>query len=229
MAPQEVSENQIVVSADKINFETTEDIDTLIPSLAPPEKKLMPQHMKAWLKQYKIASRSSTITNAFVAALLPHDTYDISKVEEAMGFLKMDVNNLTCVYCGEAPTTWDHLTNLVQGGKTNQNGHGHRIYNLVPCCEKCNSSKGKKTFKDWIGGYTDKKKSNPGTPRVKEERREELIEMLSNYQDKCPSLSPIDKELEIELMGMRNAIFAILEEADKAVAKARPKKNTKNP
>jgi len=228
IAEQEISENKNLVSLAENSFETAEDIDALIPFPTPPEKKLKPQHMKAWLKQYKVSGRSSTVTNAFVAALLPHDTYDIDEVEKAMVFLKQDVNNLTCVYCGEAPTTWDHLTNLVQDGKTNENGHGHRIYNLVPCCEKCNSSKGKKTFENWIRGYTHKNKWKPGTSRVKDERREELIELLTSYQNRCPSLSPIDKELEVKLMGMRDAIFAILEEADKAVARARPKqKNIK--
>ncbi|MGZ4925167.1 MAG: HNH endonuclease [Halobacteriota archaeon] len=220
---QEIREDKNLASPEETDLESTEDTDALIPFPTPPEERLEPRHMQAWLKQYKVASRSSTVTNAFVAALLPYDTYNDEDVKQAMAFLKQDVNNLTCVYCGEAPTTWDHLTNLVQDGKANQNGHGHRIYNLVPCCEKCNSSKGKKTFTAWIRGYTHKGKWKPGTPRVKDERREELIDLLTDYQKKCPSLSPIDKELEAKLMGMRDAIFAILEEADKAVAKARPK------
>lgn len=205
------------------NIETTEDLDELIPFPTPPGNKLQPHHMQAWLKQYKVASRSSTVTNAFVAALLPHDTYEKEIVKEAMRFLKQDVDDLTCVYCGEAPTTWDHLTNLVQGGKANGKGYGHRIYNLVPCCEKCNSSKGKKTFEDWILGYTHNEKEMAGTSRVKDERRKELVLLLNEYQEKCPSPSPIDIELEAKLMGMRDAIFAILKEADEAVAKARPK------
>jgi hypothetical protein len=229
IASAKIGKDNTAASTDKSNLETAEDIDALIPFPTPPEEKLEPRHMQAWLKQYKVASRSSTVTNAFVAALLPHDTYELEVVNEAMVFLKQDLNNLTCVYCSEAPTTWDHLTNLVQGGKANQNGHGHRIYNLVPCCEKCNSSKGKKTFTDWIRGYTHKKKQKAGTSRVKEERREELITLLTDYQKKCPDLSPIDKELEIKLMAMRDAIFAILQKADKAVAKARTKqKNSKS-
>ncbi|WP_137175460.1 HNH endonuclease [Massilia sp. HP4] len=209
--------------------ERGEDIDALISFPAAPEKKLQPSDMKAWLKQFKVGSRSSTVTNAFVAALLPHDEYDLNAIKEAMAFLGQDEANLTCVYCGDPPTTWDHLTNLVQDGKANPFGFGHRIYNLVPCCAKCNSSKGKDTFKQWILGYQQKKGWKNGTLRVEKSRRHDLVKLLESYQEKCPSLTAAEKELEEKLMGMRDAILAILVEADKAVAKARPKPKKAKP
>ncbi len=47
-----------------------------------------------------------------------------------------------CVYCGAPATTVDHVTPLARGGH-------HAVYNLVPACGTCNSSKGAKLLADW--------------------------------------------------------------------------------
>lgn len=199
-----------------------DDIDTLTYETTPPKKRLRASDMRAWLTQYKVNTRSSTVTNAFVAALLPHDEYHERSVESAMVELDQNVDKLHCVYCKGSANTWDHLTNLVQGRKAN--GHGHRIHNLVPCCSTCNSSKGRKSFSDWILGYQHKKNGwVEGTDRVKGDRKE-LVESLILYQQKCPPRSEKDLELEAELMAMRDCVLAILEKADKLVAEARPPK-----
>lgn len=50
-----------------------------------------------------------------------------------------------CVYCGQKTDklTLDHATPIHEGGK-------HNIKNLVPCCKRCNSSKGTKALEDWV-------------------------------------------------------------------------------
>ena len=51
----------------------------------------------------------------------------------------------TCVYCGaQDDLTCDHIIPLARGG-TNDNE------NLATACRSCNSSKGKKTLKEWAG------------------------------------------------------------------------------
>jgi len=51
-----------------------------------------------------------------------------------------------CVYCGmtfgEIRVTWDHVIPVARGG-------AHGIGNLVPACQRCNSSKGKRTVTEW--------------------------------------------------------------------------------
>lgn len=106
------------------------DIDSPAVSVGTPSKRLQPKDMGAWLKQYALANRNTTVTGAFVAALLPHDEYHKEIVKQAMLDLDQKGDVLTCVYCEGIPTTWDHLTNSVQSHKAN--GPGHRVYNLVP-------------------------------------------------------------------------------------------------
>lgn len=200
-------------------METVNDIDILKFKPAPPVKQLKASDMKGWLTQYRVSTRSSTVTGAFVAALLPHDKYDESAVNEAMIALNQDVNELNCVYCGGVATTWDHLINLVQQRKAN--GDGHRIRNLVPCCATCNSSKGGTPFDKWISGYVHARKGAiPGTRRVTGDRAA-LVTLLNNYRKDCPPRSPNDIELEEKLMAMRDQVLAILVEADKLVAETR--------
>lgn len=200
-------------------LETDNDIDVLAFDLTPPKKRLKASGMKTWLAQYKVSSRSSTVTNAFVAALLPHDEYDEVKVQQAMTRLGQKSDELNCVYCGRPATTWDHLICLVQAKKAN--GHGHRVRNLVPCCSTCNSSKGGTPFDDWIQGYTHSKKGFiKGTTRVSGDRVE-LVKLLREYQSECPKRSTDDLDLETKLMIMRDRVIDILIEADQLVENAR--------
>lgn len=49
-----------------------------------------------------------------------------------------------CWYCLQEPATlFDHLVNYDKPGSTNN------IYNLIPCCKPCNSSKGNKDLEEW--------------------------------------------------------------------------------
>ena len=216
-------------SEDGKNRDSEANIDIDSPTVAPlalekrKGKRLQASDMKAWLAQYKLRTRSSTVTGAFVAALLPYDKYDDEVVRQAMVDLKQKTDELRCVYCEGVPTTWDHLTNSVQDRKAN--GPGHRVYNLVPCCAGCNSSKGGKTFTQWINGYpsaSKKRKQIPGTARVSDDRREYLLKLLSEYQSKCPPRTAADIELETQLMAMRDRVLAIFDEADELVRRARP-------
>lgn len=201
-------------------MDTDDNIDSLAFELTPPKKKLKPSDMKAWLRQYKVNTRSSTVTNAFVAAILPHDDYDALVVKKAMEDLEQSGDTLVCVYCEGIATTWDHLINLVQDRKAN--GHGHRVRNLVPCCAICNSSKGGRTFDQWINGYEHEKKGwVSGTPRVRQDRRDNLVAMLRDYSKQCPNRTSEELDLEAKLMGMRDSVLAILQEADKLIAAQR--------
>ena len=51
----------------------------------------------------------------------------------------------SCAYCACASekVTMDHVVPLVRGG-------GHSIGNLLPACQKCNSSKGHKLLVEWM-------------------------------------------------------------------------------
>ncbi|HYM78106.1 MAG TPA: HNH endonuclease [Candidatus Dormibacteraeota bacterium] len=97
-----------------------------------------------------ITGRSSSIRNAFVAAIIPITKPSADEVESALRILGLNPNDVRCAYCGDRATEWDHLRPLVSGGKPT--GYPSSIRNLVPACGKCNQSKGKTDWKVWMCG-----------------------------------------------------------------------------
>jgi len=99
-------------------------------------------------KPMSVTGRSSSITNAFVSAIIP--VIDPSEAEEleALNILGMDPNDIRCAYCGDRATEWDHLRPLVSAQEPT--GCITEIANLVPSCGKCNQSKGKAQWCTWI-------------------------------------------------------------------------------
>ena len=95
-----------------------------------------------------VTGRSSSITNAFVGAIVPTVFPTESEVLEALQVLGMSSNDVRCAYCGDPYTEWDHLRPLVIDQKPT--GYISELANLVPSCGKCNQSKGKKPWREWI-------------------------------------------------------------------------------
>jgi HNH endonuclease len=97
-----------------------------------------------------ITGRSSSIRNAFVAAIIPITKPSAADVESVLQILGLSSDDVRCSYCGDKATEWDHLRPLVSGGKPT--GYPSSIRNLVPACGKCNQSKGKSDWKVWMCG-----------------------------------------------------------------------------
>jgi hypothetical protein len=95
-----------------------------------------------------MVSRKSSITNAFVSAIIPVVAPTLEEIEKALGILGMEPGDVRCAYCGDQSTEWDHLRPLVI--KRRPTGFISEIANLVPACGKCNQSKGNKQWRDWI-------------------------------------------------------------------------------
>lgn len=96
----------------------------------------------------KISERSSSITAAFVTAIVPQVEPREEEIREALNILEMSPDRIECVYCGGSYSEWDHLRPLVSGQKPT--GFITEIRNLVPSCGKCNQSKGNKDWKVWM-------------------------------------------------------------------------------
>lgn len=99
-------------------------------------------------------SRTSSITNAFVNALVPQIPPTIEEIETALTILEMDPVDMRCAYCGNVMTEWDHLRPVVS--KKRPTGYITEIANLVPACNKCNSSKGSSNWREWMLRKTPK-------------------------------------------------------------------------
>src|SRR5437867_9645834 len=97
-----------------------------------------------------VTGRSSTLTNAFITAIIPVIEPSEAEELEALRILKMDPKDIRCAYCGDKSTEWDHLRPII----TNQEPTGYltEIANLVPSCGKCNQSKGKSNWRTWMIG-----------------------------------------------------------------------------
>jgi hypothetical protein len=109
----------------------------------------------------KITSRTSSITNSFVQAIIPMDSYSEEQRAEALAKLGMTMERLSCIYCGSPTTDWDHLRPLVRDSRPT--GYISEIKNLVPSCGPCNQSKGAADWKAWMVG---KARGSPTTRGV---------------------------------------------------------------
>lgn len=92
-----------------------------------------------------LKGRSSTISNAFVIGITPYIRPDDSELEAY--YSALGIQEGQCAYCLGDGNGRDHLKPLVINGMPS--GYITDIHNLVPCCQKCNSSKGSKDFKTW--------------------------------------------------------------------------------
>jgi hypothetical protein len=97
-----------------------------------------------------MTSRKTSITNAFVCAIIPCVRPSADEIAEALQILGMDATDVRCAYCGDRATEWDHLRPLVV--KRRPTGYISEIANLVPSCGKCNQSKGNSYWRDWMLG-----------------------------------------------------------------------------
>lgn len=98
----------------------------------------------------KITSRSSTITNAFVQAILPTVAPDTAGRAAVLKHFGQSEANLRCVCCGDPASDWDHLVPLVAGKRPS--GHTSGRGNMVPACGRCNQSKSGHSWRKWITG-----------------------------------------------------------------------------
>jgi hypothetical protein len=99
-------------------------------------------------KSVKIIFRSSSITNAFFNGIIPSIEPTKEQIIKVLEILHINNDNITCCYCGDKATEWDHFRPLIINKKPT--GYISEIHNLVPSCSKCNQSKGNKEWLKWI-------------------------------------------------------------------------------
>lgn len=111
-----------------------------------------------------IKGRSSSITAAFIQAIVPVVEPTPDEITEALAILGMTPGACVCAYCGVTRTEWDHFRPLV----TNQRPTGYitEIANLVPSCGKCNQSKGSKHWRAWITSNARRSPATRGAPSL---------------------------------------------------------------
>ncbi|HEY8563904.1 MAG TPA: HNH endonuclease [Beijerinckiaceae bacterium] len=106
-----------------------------------------------------IISRTSSLKNSFVQAILPAIEPTPEEVVEALAILGMTPDAMSCAYCGASSTDWDHLRPMVR--RKRPTGYITEIRNLVPSCGPCNQSKSGADWHAWMIGTAR------GSPRMK--------------------------------------------------------------
>jgi len=138
----------------------------------------------------KVSGRSSSITAAFVTAIVPQRKPSDSEISEALAILEMTPDSMACAYCGGTYSEWDHLRPLVI--KQRPTGYFTHIQNLVPSCGKCNQSKGNKHWKAWI---TSGAKLSPKSCNVPD--LEARITRLEKYEA-WGNVQPVDFQILVD-------------------------------
>ncbi len=126
-----------------------------------------------------VSGRSSSITNAFINAIIPTVEPTESEELEALAILGIDPDNICCAYCGDKATEWDHLRAIIGGQEPT--GYITEIANLVPACGKCNQSKGKSHWRAWMEGPARLSPKTRGIPDLASR-----IERLNAYESWRP-------------------------------------------
>jgi hypothetical protein len=113
-----------------------------------------------------MVSRKSSITNAFVNAIIPTIPPTTDEIDEALTILGIEATDMRCAYCGDKATEWDHLRPLV--AKRRPTGFISEIANLVPACGKCNQSKGGSDWRKWMLSKAKLSPTGRGLPKIAE-------------------------------------------------------------
>jgi hypothetical protein len=127
-------------------------------------------------KPTKIASRSSSITNAFINGIVPCIFPSEDEVKSALEILGMNIDTIRCSYCGDKQTEWDHFRPLILDKRAT--GYISEISNLVPACGKCNQSKGNKNWRVWMLSDAKLSPKSRGISNL-----DEKIQCLSAYEN----------------------------------------------
>lgn len=155
-----------------------------------------------WPTQTTLTARSSTITSAFVHTITPwlveltaeeeaavREIYDNIQKKYGITILGATKKDHRCAYCGAKATSADHIHPLVDNCEAS--GNITEIYNLIPCCASCNSSKGNKAFDVW---YSDPETISRIQSLTSDYpiRKQALLELIAAL-DKYSSKNAVDK------------------------------------
>lgn len=169
-------------------------------------------------KPVRITGRSSSVTNSFVNGVIPVVVPTEADVQNALEILGM-LEQVTCAYCGDTSTEWDHLRPLVE--KQRPTGYISEIHNLVPACGKCNQSKGNKNWLVWMRSAARLSPTARGVADI-----EERILRLQEYERRgTPTRIDFEAAVGAELWERHWAhhkrLLALMREADEAAQEIR--------
>lgn len=161
--------------------------------------------LSAYLKN-RLSTLRYSLAQDMCPPAIPLSEADLTLRSEA---LALDTLGDRCVYCerNEA-TTLDHFHALIHKGYPTK--FCNDLWNLIPCCTACNSSKGNKECILWLQGDSKKCPMKGKSP----EDKQRIIDKLSAYkilmESKCQknpaTKEDFDKILEPLVFGMKQSV-----------------------
>ncbi len=152
-------------------------------------------------------TRQTTINMAFAKSLTPVLMPTQVELDVALALLGME-HGIKCSYCGGAYQTWDHFQAATQ--QSRPSGFIDEIDNLVPCCSRCNSSRGNREWTTFMKYLEDEKvqqlnaaiaglrkdkhsgDANVETERLKNEYAEWLVQHKVRQKRLCDFSEAVD-------------------------------------
>ena len=92
-------------------------------------------------------------------------------------------NRRRCVYCGDPATAMDHFRAFMQP-KGRPSGFRDDMWNMVPCCTTCNSSKGNRSWRIFMSRTTGKTPLARGVSSITHRRRVLRLEAFERTGNK---------------------------------------------
>jgi hypothetical protein len=120
-----------------------------------------------------------------------------------------------CVYCGDAANSMDHFRAFMKP-HGQPSGFCDDIWNLVPCCTTCNSSKGNKNWKVFMLRKTGKAPLARGVPESTHRLRMLKLARFQAVSDKYVQRWPAPR-FKTALSSLRRSMIAITQKHAKNV------------
>lgn len=182
-----------------------------------------------WPTQTTLTGRSSTITSAFIHSITPwlteltaeqeqevREIYEEIEKKYRIKILGQDKSDNRCAYCGQPAGSADHIDALVNDKSSS--GSITEIYNLLPCCSFCNSSKGKKTFEEWFDLPKTQERMSKIPSAQPNIRRVAIVELISKLKAKSSQAEVMRLHADPQFSGRLQAIYAKRDDINRLLA-----------
>ena len=167
----------------------------------------------------RITGRTSSVTNAFVNGIIPCTKPSDGEISEVLRILNLDASDLRCSYCGDRSTEWDHFRPIIKAQRPT--GYISEIANLVPACGKCNQSKGRTDWRQWMLGPARLSPKTRGIPDL--DARVSRLEQFEAWREptKFDFESGAGKALWAQHWQNWERLCALMHECEKTAAEIR--------
>jgi hypothetical protein len=172
---------------------------------------------KTTAKKSALLNRMSTLCNALAHDLMP-TPQPLSDDDTEARCACLNLNGL-CEYCeirAAGKGYGDHFYAVIVGKR--QTVYCSDLWNSIPCCATCNSSKGNKSWKAWLTGTVS---GNPLLEKTPAER-ERILKKFQRYDDvmlrRCQKKVVDDTFFDAQLAILKQVVEQVVRNVEQHLA-----------